>query len=166
MSEPDARVEGLRTALAELRVGALDRWIPLPPDATKAELEAALGAIPSSVPGWLLRQPAEQVSLPGGPGAPHGITVWFQQEILTLVEARDVRPTAAVTDLLGPAPERLESGLGPSLEQWLYPERGLILHLCPGEETARYLYGFEQTELDELRRSPLRFVRLERRPFR
>jgi hypothetical protein len=127
-------------------------------------------AAPDGRPGpgqeWLLGQPATSWRLPSTPAAPFGVVVWLQGDQVTLVEVRDPEPLADPGTALGPPEAVLDSGLGPALEQRLWPSRGLILHVDPVTGRITRLYGHEARSTDEMLDSPLVEVTLERRRHR
>ena len=145
--------------------GRLAGWHALPAAATVATLTALRpGAQPARDLIGLLGQPAAGYRLEATPHAPAGVVVWTQHEQVTLVDVPGPELAAGELEALGPPEATLPSGLGEALEQRLWPERGLILHVARATDRVAQLYGHHAATLDQLRRSPLVAVRIERRP--
>ncbi len=145
----------LRRSFAAICSGQLVYWEPLPLAATRSDLETVMGAPVTPASTLLFGQPAQRIAFPSSAVLPAGATLWLQHNQLVLVDVRaPVVPTGAL-DALGPAELELESGLGDAYVQWLYPERGLILHVSRNAHQVKRLLGIEATALDTLRRAPI-----------
>ena len=153
--------EALRDAVAALTSGAIDLWNGLP-DCTQADLLAAFPSATATTD-RLLHQPAVAYAIPSTRYAPYGVRVWTQQGVVTLAEVREPVLTEVELQSLGEPDAVIESGLGASLDQLLWPARGLILHRSRLDGRVAVLYGHSPSTLAEVEASPLVRVRIERR---
>ena len=83
---------------------------------------------------------------------------------MTLIDVPGPQLADGQLEALGRPEATLASGLGDSLEQRLWPERGLILHVARATGRVARLYGHHAATLAQLRTSPLTAVRIERHP--
>ena len=150
----------LRRSLEALRRGDLAAWEPLPARAGREDLDAAAGP-GREVDDLLFNAAAVRRTYPPAAGLPFGLEAWLQAGQLVLVEAREPH-VGDVAAALGAPEAARPSGLGPGREQWLYPARGLVLHLDVTGERVFRLYGHEATTLAALEGAPLLEVRRER----
>jgi hypothetical protein len=155
----------LARLLDDVEAGRVADWRPLPAGATTSTLTAVRpGAEPARDLTTLLGQPAVGYRLPATPHTPGGVVVWTQHDEVTLIEVLGPELAAGQLEALGAPEAALESGLGWSLEQWLWPDRGLILHVVEASGRVARLYGHEATTSARIQASPLAKVSLERHP--
>jgi hypothetical protein len=157
------------TSLGELldavEAGRLDGWHALPEGATVATLTSVRpGAAPARDLTTLLGQPAAGYRLAATPHAPAGVVVWTQHGEVTLIDVPGPQLADGQLAALGPPEATLASGLGRSLEQRLWPRRGLVLHVARATGRVDRLYGHHAATLARMRTSPLAAVRIERHP--
>ena len=150
----------LRRSLEALRRGDLAAWEPLPGRAGREDLDAAAGP-GREVDDLLFNAAAVRRSYPPTTALPFGLDAWLQAGLLVLVEAREPR-VGDVAAALGAPEATRRSGLGTGSEQWLYPARGLVLHLDVMGERVIRLYGHEATTLAALEGAPRLEVERER----
>jgi hypothetical protein len=156
---------GLGELLDAVEAGRLEGWHALPEGASVATLTALRpGAAPARDLTTLLGQPAAGYRLAATPHAPAGVVVWTQHGEVTLIDVPGPRLADGQLEALGPPEATLASGLGRSLEQRLWPRRGLILHVARATGRVDRLYGHQAATLAQMRTSPLAAVRIERHP--
>jgi hypothetical protein len=90
---------------------------------------------------------------PPTPGAPHGVTVWFEGEAAVAVEIRD----AVVADggSVGDPDASIESALGDDWSQDLHAAVGLVLHRN-GPDVG-LLFALAPFTVEDWMHDPLRF---------
>jgi hypothetical protein len=154
----------LARLLRAASAGDLAAWQPLPPGLGTAELRDLMPDV-APEPGLvsLLGQPAEGYRIGVSDHAPTGVLVWTQQDEITLLEVRDLQAAQDPVSALGEPEATVPSGLGESLNQLLWPGRGLALHVARATGRLHRLYGFPAIGLDQLLRSPLVAVAIHRR---
>ena len=153
--------------LDAVAAGRLAGWHALPDAATVATLAALRPeAAPARDLATLLGQPAAGYRLAATPHAPAGVVVWTQHDEVTLIEVPGPELADGELTALGPPEATLPSGLGESLEQRLWPARGLILHVARATDRVARLYGHHAATVGQMRTSPLAAVRIERHPRR
>jgi hypothetical protein len=163
-SERDATTS-LGELLDAVEAGRLAGWHALPDGATAATLTALRpGAAPARDLTTLFGQPAAGYRLAATPHAPAGVAVWTQHGEVTLIDVPGPELADGELAAFGPPEATLPSGLGESLEQRLWPERGLILHVARATGRVARLYGHHAATLAQLRTSPLVAARIERHP--
>jgi hypothetical protein len=160
--EPGAALGRLLDAV---EAGRVEGWHPLPEAATVATLTALRpAAVPARDLTRLLGQPAAGYRLAPTPHAPAGFVVWTQHDEVTLIEVPGPELADGQLAALGPPEATMPSGLGESLEQRLWPARGLILHVARATDRVARLYGHHTATVAQMRTSPLAAVRIERHP--
>ena len=156
-------VARLGAVLDAVQAGDLRDWHPLPDQASRDDL---LSVRPAAEPArdltTLLGQPAIGYRLPPTPHAPGGVAVWTQHDEVTLIDVPGPDLVAGYLEVLGPPEAILESGIGDSLEQRLWPQQGLILHVARATGRVARLYGHHVATVAQMRTSPLVNVRIER----
>ena len=145
----------LRRSFAAISSGNIVYWEPLPLAVTQSDIETLMGRPVTPASTLLFGQPAQQITFPSSAALPAGATLWLQRDQLVLVDVRAPKLAAGALDALGPAELEMESGLGDAYVQWLYPERGLILHVSRHAHQVKRLLGLEATAVDTLRRAPI-----------
>jgi len=98
--------------------------------------------------------------------APHGVTVWFEADAAVALQINSPALGASPEAVFGQPETKLRSDLAPTLQQWVYPERGLALHVHPRKDLAKRLYGFAPMTLAEYEESWLSRVAMRRIPLR
>lgn len=105
-------------------------------------------------------EPAQFRRYPATDAAPTGITCWVLGDLLVGVEIHDPEPAPDALAALGPAPLVLESELGPSWSQEVWPDRGLVIHRR--DDRFGVLLGLAKIDPEEWLSDPLRWWRIER----
>jgi hypothetical protein len=160
-TDPTASLGELLDAAGQ---GDLHNWHALPDGATTHDLlKLQPGAEPARDLTTVLGQPAKGYRLPATPHAPAGVIVWTQHDEVTLIEV-DGPELVDPVETLGPPQATVHSGLGVSLDQQLWPARGLILHVARATGRVARMYGHHAASVDQMQSSPLANVRIERHP--
>lgn len=155
--------DGFR-ALAEGRWSA---WSGITGPQTGADVEAQLGTSLDESPhgGVFGGAPALLRRWPPSPGAPRGLTVWFEGDVVVGVQVEGA--SRAQDD--GPLPDPdldEDSGLGATVRQLLWGGRGLVVHTrddASAPREATLLLGLAPVTPDAWRQDPLRHWGAERR---
>jgi len=148
-------------ALSAIADGELARWRGLPA-CTVADATAALGGEVSSGHGELGRW----AQYSGRSSAPQGVTLWFRDQHIALVEIFLPALQRSVRDQLGEPEATVDSYLGDALEQWIYSSRGLTAHVEPWNGKATHVFGYPSMTVAEFLGSAWRNVRVIKDPAR
>ena len=155
-----------QSQLEALMAGRLSAWTGLPADCDRDDVEAVLGPSEPGPDGVVLSDGAAlgfRDYPPRPPIAPHGATVWLEED--GVVALRVVQPglEASEIDALGRPELQEPSEIAPYHDQWAWPARGLTLHRDRGSGTVLHLYGYRPSDLDAYRRSWLSRIAYRRR---
>ena len=153
--ETGETVARLRRSLGSVRSGDLSQWEPLSIRARRSHLATILGHPVTGTLVPLFGQPAERVDLPEGRHVPVGVAVWLQHDEVVLLDVRDPVLVSDAVTALGPPEDEMASGLGSWYVQWLYPSRGLVLHVTDGGKRVKRLLGLESLSLEAIRKAPV-----------
>lgn len=140
--DPDLPGEGdrERQPLADLAAGRWSLWTGLAPSATLEDVEVQLGPSMDAEPhgGMFGGHPTMFRRWDPRPSAPRGLILWFEGVVVVGVELRGANrdpddPALPDPDLV------LDSGLGGTYRQYVWGERGLVVHRALTEGTAAAL---------------------------
>lgn len=125
--------------LADLAAGRWSRWPGLAVPTTLDEVVGQLGpSIDPEPHSGTFVGPTMFRRWDARPGAPQGLTVWFEGEVVAGVDVRGARRDPSDPGL--PEPDLvLPSGLGDALRQYVWGGRGLVVHRVPGDDAAATL---------------------------
>ena len=142
--------------LRDLAAGRYSEFDGLPRGLTRPAVAEALGP---AFAGPQSDQPAADDARTAwyGPtdGAPIGLTVTFYDDLATKVEVVAPQPARPIEEQLGPADSVVESLLGTTRDQWIWPGRGLTAHVNRISGDVDYLYAYRSMSLDEYLESSL-----------
>lgn len=96
--------------------------------------------------------------------APGGVTGWVLGDLVVALEILEANPPESARALLEAPEAEIDSELGPSWSQHLWPGRGLVLHRH--DARIAVAFGVAPFELEDWESDPLRWWRVERRPSR
>ena len=151
-------------SLHALAMGDYARWRGLPDGVDRAAADAALGPGGDEHAGILAGMPATYRIHPPAEGAPFGVQVWLEGDLVGVLEIRDPPLREPLDVQLGEPEARVESGLGGSYRQWVYATRGLVFHVSAVTGSVLRMYAFPAIETDAFLAHPLRHVARRRIP--
>jgi hypothetical protein len=157
-----------RESLRNLAEGRLGDWHGLPDQCQRADAEAALGPSAEGMDGVgnLGGQMTAFREYPGTDIAPFGLLVWYEGDDILVVQINQPNLGEDPEQLLGPPQGQAESQLKAFHEQWVYPARGLSLHVHEGTRVVFRIYAFPPLSLDAYWESFLSRVSIRREPRR
>lgn len=152
--------------LRALATGHWSAWAGLPSRLSTVAVTEQLGEPLDPAPhgGVFGGAPAMLRRWPPSPGAPRGLTVWFEGDVAVGVQVEGA--ARAQEDGALPEPDLdEESGLGATVHQLVWATRGLVLHTRGGGEAreAALLLGLAPLTVAAWERDPLRHWGAERR---
>ena len=151
-------------ALRLLAAGHLNDWNGLPSGCTSTDAETAFGSSGNS-PDGAARLDGTLTAFrryPAQPAAPHGVQVWFRDDVILGVEISGPQLPGSPADLLGPPEAKERSGIGSIHSQWIYASRGLVLHVQDITNVTVRMYGFAASTLEGFRTLPWGRVEIRR----
>lgn len=161
-------------ALQILASGRLHDFRGLPTGCRREHAETALGPTPSGPDGV-----AQLGDLMLGfrdyrtarKGAPYGVTVWFVENEIAVVQINSPLLSDSLERALGAPEAKTRSLLRAFYTQWVYASRGLTAHVSnrdpSGSPTAVLrLYAYPPTTVETFLSSPLSRVETRRIPLR
>jgi len=101
---------------------------------------------------------------PPAPAAPYGVQARFENDNVTVLEIREPVMREPLDAQLGEPETRIQFGLGGSYRQWVYAERGLVVHINRITGRALRLYAFPACSTETFLAHPL--SKVERRRIR
>jgi hypothetical protein len=141
------------TSLAALGAGRV-RDYPGIDRCTRADAERAFGPTalgPDAVGGLL----GPHRAYPATPGAPHGLTVFFDGDQVTAIQILEPVLAEALDQALGAPEATAPSKLEPFHEQLIYARRGLTGHADKSSDKLQWLFAYRSMAVPDYPASPL-----------
>jgi hypothetical protein len=153
---PGGRTRCIET-IAALTEGSFNRWLGLPDDCTRIDVEHVL--LPMTSPDNESSQYTGPLDYAPTALAPNGLTVYYDVGMVDYIIIGRPRFPRPFLEMLGEPAAKLPSYLENSREQWIYPGQGLALHMMVFEPGVNWLYVFHPTTLQAYEDGPLSRVR-------
>jgi hypothetical protein len=160
----DTQTTACAERLQALVEGRLDAWHGLPANCVKQDAEAGMG--PSETgPDGAARLDGILTAFrryPGSAAAPHGVQVWFRDDVIYGVEIMSPALPQPFTTLIGEPEVKERSRIGAVHTQWIYASKGLVLHVQNVTNAVVRMYGFPPCTIEAFRQLPWGRVEVRR----
>lgn len=150
--------------LRHLAMGNLRNWRGLNLHCSRNDAEMAFGETGNTADGIgsLANSPTAFRDYPATLFAPYGITVWYVQDTIAVIQVNSPVFPESPEQILGSPEGTTISKLQALSSQWIYASRGLTLHVNDGTKTVFRLYAYLPTTVDDFLHSPLSRVESRR----
>lgn len=147
--------------LSAFRWPNLSEWRGLPPDCTLAMVRAEF-TVPADdwyATGYLGEEPREyRWRSAMAPTFPDSVRVWYADDRVVVLDSEvsgDARRYEGLVAKLGEPEATLDTFFGNAAlpgAEWVYPDRGLALHIEPETQVVLWVAGYPATTLDAYRK--------------